>query len=614
MVNMNPQQSTIQMDPQVIALAKAIRKTESNDNFNAKGKSGESGAYQWMPATWKEHAKEVLGDANAQMTPANQNAVAYTIIKGWKDRGLNPAQIAAKWNSGSEKGWENKIGTNAQGVSYNVPQYVKSVTDTYQQFKVGDTEAPQIPNSSTVAETPLEKPQTGFLGTNPNDSLYGKLIDNSITRGIQSFFPGEKVGQAIGTLGGYAASGFNPNYDTSAPTPLQVAGDVAQGALMVGTGMPSGSAGVQAFGKALPVMQTAATGLGRVGQASAIGAGFAGTGAIKEGDTDISSIAGKTALGGVAGVVAGGFSEGVSKFLSKIPETIMNQAFKAPLGEIKKGIKTGEDTFAKQALDRGIVGTNSQIYNKSINRVAQNEEALQEILTQFDKTAAKPGLAKVGEKPGLAKVGEKIGTISKKELVPYFKDLVTRLKDTPGMGDEVKIINKVFNSLDDTLSLSRANVIKRNLYFELGNPAYKIDANLSTKREAMKTLARGIKDLIEKKTGADSKTSSIVNHFNRELAFYGKLRDRAVTNMAKGANLNLNDYAVVGLGQLLGGPAMAMGSEVVKRGYGTTLAKTALAQGINKINKLSDSSLAQGAKYVGKTAIKSAVGNSSNPK
>ena len=132
----------VEMDRDVINLAKSIRQKESGGDFNKTCDAGTSkGGYQWQPGTWKEHAKKALGDENAEMTPDNQNAVAYTIIKSWKDKGLNPAQIAAKWNSGSETGWENKVGINVingQRIKYNVPKYVKEVTDTYQQLKQQD--------------------------------------------------------------------------------------------------------------------------------------------------------------------------------------------------------------------------------------------------------------------------------------------------------------------------------------------------------------------------------------------------------------------------------------------------------------------------------------------
>lgn len=158
------------MDNQVINLAKSIRNTESGGDFNAKGRSGESGAYQWMPETWKAHATSTFGDPNTPMTPSNQNAVAYTVIKQWKDQGLNPAQIAAKWNSGSETGWENKIGVNSLGVSYNVPEYVKKVTDTYQSYNVPQNtqEAQQI--SQTAQENPMQSGAT--FQASPNDTAF----------------------------------------------------------------------------------------------------------------------------------------------------------------------------------------------------------------------------------------------------------------------------------------------------------------------------------------------------------------------------------------------------------------------------------------------------------
>lgn len=156
------------MDQDVINLAKAIRQKESKGNFNAVGDAGTShGGYQWQDATWKANARDILGDENAQMTPDNQNAVAYGVILKDKQKGLNPAQIAAKWNSGKTEGWENMIGEttiNGQKVKYNVPQYVKDVTDTYQTLK-GES---QIPESIQPLE-PTKKPGVWFQA-NENDT------------------------------------------------------------------------------------------------------------------------------------------------------------------------------------------------------------------------------------------------------------------------------------------------------------------------------------------------------------------------------------------------------------------------------------------------------------
>ena len=114
-------------------IANAIKTVESNGNYSASGASGEYGAYQFMPATWaswsKEYAGKVLGQSigNMEMTQENQDSVAKFKIGQWLSNGLSPQQIAAKWNSGSEFDWENKVGTNSKGVEYNVPGYVNKV-------------------------------------------------------------------------------------------------------------------------------------------------------------------------------------------------------------------------------------------------------------------------------------------------------------------------------------------------------------------------------------------------------------------------------------------------------------------------------------------------------
>ena len=172
--------NTQPLDPQAVAMSKAIIQHESGGNFNAKGASGENGSAQWMPATWSAQAKQVLGDSNAQMTPANQKAVLYSIIKQDKDSGLNPAQIAAKWNSGQPDGWENKIGTNSMGVKYNVPAYVKSVTDLYHQYK------PANPTGTNIAEA-----SDGTTPPQQASPSVGGFLENAVS----------SVGNVLGGLG-----------------------------------------------------------------------------------------------------------------------------------------------------------------------------------------------------------------------------------------------------------------------------------------------------------------------------------------------------------------------------------------------------------------------------
>jgi len=112
-------------------VANAIKQIESGGNYSARGASGEYGAYQFMPGTWQSWSRE-LQQATGEVpsaTPENQDNVAKFKIQQWLNQGLTPQQIAAKWNSGSEVGWEDKVGTNSMGVKYDVPAYVKKFTN-----------------------------------------------------------------------------------------------------------------------------------------------------------------------------------------------------------------------------------------------------------------------------------------------------------------------------------------------------------------------------------------------------------------------------------------------------------------------------------------------------
>lgn len=128
------------LDKQVIALAKAIRQHETG-NRQIAGATGElASRYQFLPSTWATEAKRILGDSKAELTLENENKVAYTRMKEWKDKGYNPGQIASMWNSGNPDMYAK--GTKGVGqssanpdIQYNVPKYVDSVYKLYEGFK-----------------------------------------------------------------------------------------------------------------------------------------------------------------------------------------------------------------------------------------------------------------------------------------------------------------------------------------------------------------------------------------------------------------------------------------------------------------------------------------------
>ncbi len=222
---MYPQQETLDQD--VINLAKAIRAKESGGNFNARGASGEYGAYQYMPDTWKGGAQKYLGDANAQLTPENQNKVAYSQIKEWKDQGYNPGQIASMWNSGKPDPTGN-VGVNSKGVAYDTPAYVNGVYNEYQKVKQSQPQPQQV---SSQVEPVVQQPQrTGMEKT-------AGVLD--------TIFGGGKIGEAIGTgiaqgkFGNFiqkmaTGSNLSPEAEqlvTPGPTRKEIVGDVGRVAL-----------------------------------------------------------------------------------------------------------------------------------------------------------------------------------------------------------------------------------------------------------------------------------------------------------------------------------------------------------------------------------------------
>lgn len=217
------QQNQPQPDLQALALTKAIRAQETGGNYTAVGDKGTStGAYQFQPDTWKLFSKQILGDPNAPMTPENQNAVAYGMVKTWKDQGLGPAEIAAKWNSGSSNGWENKVGTNSQGVDYNVPKYVQGVVSNFKQIypqvaQQYGQQAPQpgglIPtaNADTAGTVPTQSPSVGGFVQNIFSSA-GNLASNL---GQAILHPVDTLSNLAGTIGGAVEKPFGiQNEDT----------------------------------------------------------------------------------------------------------------------------------------------------------------------------------------------------------------------------------------------------------------------------------------------------------------------------------------------------------------------------------------------------------------
>jgi hypothetical protein len=119
------------INPNAERIASAIKQVESGGDYNAKGASGESGAYQFMPGTWAQYSKEykdATGDDASLQTPGNEDKVATWKINQWLGQGYKADQIAALWNWTAGGGsYLGHVGVNDSGVAYNTPAYVGKV-------------------------------------------------------------------------------------------------------------------------------------------------------------------------------------------------------------------------------------------------------------------------------------------------------------------------------------------------------------------------------------------------------------------------------------------------------------------------------------------------------
>lgn len=418
---MNPTKATAN-DADVIALSKALIQHESGGNPTIRGASKEYGLAQWVEPTWNAEAKKYLGYVpkwgTEEMTPEIQKAVVASKVADRKNLGYNPAQIAAEHNSGSKDGWENKVGVNKYGVKYDVPAYVKSVTDLYHQMKQ-ETSAPAVQQAAPTDQ------YSGFLGTNPSDSLYGKVLDNSITRGIQNIFPGQKVGQAIGTAAGYIASPNKDQYDISAPTPLQVLGDVAQGALSVATPGAGEGAGF----------------ISRIGSQAALGGAFGLTGGLAQGETGIPDLLSSTASGAALGGALGLGGELLGAGISKLAKPFAGQVDGEVLGTASR-VGIGESQLPTSAISN----SKTVRYVESLyggDRLASQVDGIQTKLRSLaDETVAATGVS-----DDIVSAGKKIGD-GFKRFEDFYQKTVSKLYDDFAETGGMKLPAKPNRSVD----------------------------------------------------------------------------------------------------------------------------------------------------------------------
>lgn len=203
----------------------------------------------------------------------------------------------------------------------------------------------------------------------PKMPLIDRIANSKVAKGIQSFFPGAKLGEAIGTsvaaIGQAAKGNFKGASDiakTQVPV-KQVAADTANILLTAG-------------GAALPVAK-GATAVGTVlktaGQAGLVGAGQAGSKTIAQGGTDAEALRNAAIGGGTSALISGTVSA-FGEMLKSSGNKIVNTVIKPSQADIDNGFSM--DTIKKHDLGGSLTTMNKKTEAKLNDLSVQLAEKL----------------------------------------------------------------------------------------------------------------------------------------------------------------------------------------------------------------------------------------------
>jgi hypothetical protein len=607
-----PTLSQPSLDPTALNLTKAIALQEgggkylpydykSGDEPNAPaGTAG--GRYQFIAGTWKNYAKQILGDANAPMTDANQNQVAYTKIKSFLDSGKTAAQAASMWNAGEGSPDSWKPGTVQK--HGNTPQYVQNVYKYMQQVQNGQTQLPgtQLDTSggggdtsgadSPFPTTKLQIPDS--LSANSSRDNSGFL--SNISKDISGTNPDSYGTQAVNALKGagnflfpIAGDVYHDIKGDNSKTALQQAGDLGSSALSAATLIPGlgegilgakaalmgakaaegakvatgvglgadGLGGILKTGESIaPIIAKAKSGLAsRLGKNAVLGAAFSTTQGLGAGDTDAGKLAQDAGAGAVTGGLVGGAGEILSKITSTLPQRLVSGVIKnsnpevakyaltKPLGSPAKMLADSDASLKDIGTKLGAALTHSNVADV----VVPSNQIIPKIVSQF---------------PNAELTSEALqGEINK--IAPLQKALTKKLFSGEGL------------SIDELHTLNSA----------IGQNTYKMafdDPQVKAGKAIGNAFYQASKDII---TTAAPDTVPLFDQYSREIQLNGAL-EKTLKRGSKGQVLTLRDIMSMLGGYAALGPGGALGGYLLEKGATSPTINMKAAGLINKASKM----------------------------
>ena len=431
------------------------------------------------------------------------------------------------------------------------------------------------------------------IETQPQRSLGDSILESPISQGIQSLFPGKKVGEAIGTLGGYIASPNKEQFDTSAPSPLQVAGDVALGALtttgvggkFIGTGGKLIEAGLKAKGISPYISGLA----GRSVQSAIQGAYFGGAKSLSEGDT-----LGETVrnIGGTAAVSAlfPGITDATAAIVGYLVDSLPRSMIRGVLRQTNKALEKGKDV-SDQFLEDGRIGT----YNSLLKTSNSNIESLgKKVSDGINSEAFKNKMISRNSWVDsiVSEINSSGGSISKKELLSM---ITSDVQGGAGLLSKSK------------LTLPELDTLRKRIGDSLGDSAWLASKSpFSTK--ILKNVYSTISESVKKNGPAE--TRGLFDDLTKEITIRNALRSREAST-SKSSFVTMKDLlAALGGFGISGGSSLGAltGLGAIKAGE-STLGQTLGAQALYKTGNVLKSLSSPGTRNLTKTAAQLGASN-----
>lgn len=518
------------VDPTAAALTRSIRQVETGGDYNASGKSGERGAYQWMPGNYEAMAKEAGLDPT-DFSPVNQDKAAYHRVKSLLDQGYTQSQVASLWNSGSPD-WQGKVGVNKEGIAYDVPAYVEKVKQAYLQQMGGQPQSGYVNPTQPQQNTPTgygyvtppapapPAPQAPIAQPEPDRGLIGNVLHGAsgILAGAEKPFIGVgaipvQAGVAAynALTGSHIADPYAQGISAGIPgvaqktqvTPLNLekkAGDIAQVASYAvpgteGAGLLAGAAGsglLQGAGSAM----SEGKGLADVAASGALGAGTnlalaggaqaLGTGVRALGDT--ASGAGEAkALQGIRDAYSSalnlnaserGFEARSGKDLAQV--LMENQA---PLGRYENGTLDASQAIPKlqAALEPLNEEANKIVSNPELNTKASNFISLDNIQKELESRIKSSNLDSL-EKEKSLKSAQKLLDATRREYGDVVSPQVGEKIKQELQGSAFKKALTTSDALQKNTTYLASNVFKNNVEKAIGGDAGKAYRDLNMQR------------------------------------------------------------------------------------------------------------------------------------